>query len=93
MAMCSVMGQAIGTAAALAMAKKVPLQALTTGEGLRELQQRLLKDDAFIPDVGNEDSRDLACGAKISVSSERKGHEGALVLDGVTRDLIGNLGK
>ncbi len=93
MATCSVMGQAIGTAAALALAKKVPLQALTTGEGLRELQQCLLKDDAFIPDVGNEDLRDLARGAKISISSERKGHEGVLVLDGITRDLIGNFGK
>ena len=93
MATCSIMGQAIGTAAALAVAKKVPLQTLAKGDGLRELQQRLLKDDAFIPALRHEDSRDLARGAKISVSSERKGHEGALVLDGITRDLVGKFGK
>jgi hypothetical protein len=66
---------------------------LNQGDALRELQQRLLKDDAFIPALRHEDPLDLARGAKISVSSERKGHEGALVLDGITRDLVGKFGK
>ncbi len=93
MATCSVMGQAIGTAAALAVARKISLPELTSGEGLHELQQRLLRDDAFILDMRNEDALDLARGARVSVSSERKLQEGARVLDGFTRDLVGKFGK
>jgi len=93
MATCSVMGQAIGTAAALAVVKNISLQALTEGDALRELQQRLLKDDAFLPGLRHEDPLDLARNAKVSVSSEHKGYEGVLALDGITRDLIGKFGK
>jgi hypothetical protein len=93
MATCAINGQAIGTAAALAIAKKAPLSSLAQGEGLRELQQRLLRDDAYIPTVPHDDPLDRARGAKVTVSSERKGYEGALVLDGITRDLIGKFGK
>jgi hypothetical protein len=93
MATCSLMGQAIGTAAALAVAKGIPLQELGHGSALHELQQLLLKDDAFLPALRRDDPRDLARGAKITVSSEREGNEGALVLDGIARDLIGQFGK
>jgi hypothetical protein len=93
MATCSVMGQAIGTTAALAVAKKVPLAELASGAGLRELQQRLLRDDAFIPALRNEDPGDLARGARVTVSSEQKDFEGERLLDGVGRDLIGKFGK
>jgi len=92
MATCAVMGQAVGTAAALAAERKVPLQLMAEGGGIRELQQRLLKDDAFLPSLRHEDPLDLARQAKVSVSSEQPGKEGALVLDGVSRDLIGRFG-
>jgi hypothetical protein len=92
MATCAVMGQAIGTAAAMAIEKKTSLSLLTEGEGIRELQQRLLKDDAFLPAVRNEDPLDLARKAQVTVSSEQPGKEGILVLDGITRGLMGKFG-
>jgi len=93
MATCSLMGQAIGTAAALGVAKGISLLALGQGEDLRELQEVLLKDDAFIPAIWRTDPLDLAPRAKVFASSEREGYEGALVLDGKTRDLVGQFGE
>ena len=92
MATCAVGGQAIGTAAALAAAKKFLPAAMSEGENIKALQQRLLKGDAFIPNLRHEDPLDLAREAKVTVSSERKDREGTLVLDGIARDLIGKLG-
>ena len=92
MATCAVMGQAIGTAAALAVEKKLPLSALAEGNAVRELQRRLLKDDAYIPSLSNEDPDDKARGASICASSEAPGREASLVLDGISRDLIGRFG-
>ncbi|MEI9997979.1 MAG: FAD-dependent oxidoreductase [Verrucomicrobiota bacterium] len=92
MATCAIEGQAIGTAAALAARRGIAIAALLELDRMRELQQQLLKDDAFIPAVRGEDPRDLARGARVTVSSEQPDHEGALVLDGITRDLIGKCG-
>lgn len=93
MATCAINGQAVGTAAALALEKKIAISEMAEGKNISDLQQRLLKDDAFIPDIYHADPLDLARNAKVTVSSERKGKEGALVLDGIARDLIGKLGK
>ena len=92
MATCSVMGQAIGTAAALAIPKRALPREMAEGHNIEELQLRLLKDDAFIPAVYRDDYRDLTRNAKVTVSSEMKDREGTLVLDGLDRDLIGKLG-
>ncbi|HEY8965952.1 MAG TPA: FAD-dependent oxidoreductase, partial [Candidatus Methylacidiphilales bacterium] len=92
MATCAVMGQAIGTAAAVAAEQGLALAQLAEGEAAKALQQRLLKDDAFIPGVRNEDPADLARKGKATASSEQPGKEAALVLDGIGRDLIGKLG-
>jgi hypothetical protein len=88
MATCAIMGQAIGTA--------VPL-ALESGKDLTELpmkkfQQMLLKDDAFIPNVLNEDPEDRARGTSVSASCFKEGCEPQLVVDGIARDLIGRFG-
>lgn len=61
-------GQATGTAAGLS------LQLETTPRGiyerhLKEFQQRLLKDDLYIPELKNEDPLDLARKAKAMASS------------------------
>lgn len=62
------MGQAAGTAAALALRR-----GLTPREYGRqcigELQQRLLKDDQYIPEMTNQDPADLAQSARITASS------------------------
>ena len=62
------LGQAAGTAAALAVQKGLSPRAY--GEkNIVELQQRLLKDDQYIPGLKNEDPLDLARGATVSATS------------------------
>jgi len=93
MATCSVMGQAVGTAAALAAQAGAPLLAFTEGEPLVKLQQQLLKDDAYIPTIRNSDPADLALqAASITASTSTSGCEPALVIDGTTRDLVETFG-
>lgn len=93
MATCSIMGQAIGTIAALACGEKLTLPEFDSGKALELAQQRLLKDDAFIPNVKNSDPEDKArrCAA-IRASSEISGCEAKLVIDGIGRDLVGRFG-
>ncbi len=93
MATCSIMGQAIGTAAALAIKGNFSLADFSKGDRITQLQRQLQKDDAFLPTQKNDDPLDLARTAQITVSSEQPGKEGSLILDGITRDLIGRLGS
>jgi hypothetical protein len=93
MATCAVMGQAIGTAAALA----APLGTRSLAEyfspaEVSRLQQRLLRDDAFVPGLRNADSADLARTAQVSASSETPAGTAAQVLDGVARELRPDFG-
>ncbi len=91
MATCAVGGQAVGTAAALWLREAGnDIRALSTRENVRALQQRLLRDDAFLPGLRNEDAADLARGAKACASSGAE--SAALALDGVTRDLRASFG-
>ena len=69
MATCAVIGQAVGTAAHLCVKHKV-LPENIYPNFIKELQQSLLKQDCFIPEVKNEDSRDFARKAKVIASSE-----------------------
>lgn len=86
MATCAVGGQAIGTAAALwREASTSDLRKLATKENISALQQALLKDDAYLLNLPNADSADLARTAKITASSAT--HPAANAVDGVTRDL------
>lgn len=86
MATCAVGGQAIGTAAALWLGEKsTDIRALSTPDNVRALQQRLLRDDAFLPGVRNEDPADLARSATPRATSGSG--TAALALDGITRDL------
>jgi len=61
---CS-MGQAVGTAAALAVAKGIPPRAV--GEHIPELQQALIDDDCYLPWVG-QDLSDLTRNAALTAS-------------------------
>ncbi len=64
----STAGQAAGTAAALCVQHRV----MPREYGQRyigELQQRLLKDDQYIPELKNDDPADLARAAKVTASS------------------------
>jgi hypothetical protein len=92
---CAVGGQAIGTAAALwlrAREGEPNIAARSTPDRLRELQQSLLRDDAFLPGLSNVDPNDLARGASITASSESPTGRAVNVLDGVSRDLKASFG-
>lgn len=94
MATCSVMGQAIGTAAAMAVEQRLSLAEVGAEGKVAELQQRLLDDDAFVPTVPR--ARVLALSklcSEVTASSSREGCEPKLALDGINRDLIGRFGS
>lgn len=61
-------GQATGTAAAIAVRENLSVREVGT-KRISALQQMLLKDDQFIPGVKNEDPLDLARAAKVTASS------------------------
>ena len=84
MATCATMGMAVGTAAALCVQKDVSPRELRTNH-INELQEQLLRDDAYIPNRPASDPNDLAKTAAISASATTSG-DAALLLDGVPRD-------
>lgn len=84
MGTCSVGGQAVGTAAALAIQKNCTPRELGK-KHIRQLQQQLMKDDCYIPGFRNEDEADLARNAKIHATSETAGCEAVNVINGVAR--------
>lgn len=84
MGTCAVGGQAVGTAAAMAI--RYDILPREVGQShIRELQQTLLKDDCYIPGYANEDMDDLARKACVSATSEREGYGAKNVLNGVAR--------
>ncbi len=87
MATCAVVGQAVGTAAALAAKRNTePIGML---EHVEELQQALLHDDCYIPGVVNTDPCDLARKAEVTASSCEKGCEPENVINGAARTVGG----
>ncbi|HEX7715209.1 MAG TPA: FAD-dependent oxidoreductase [Bacillota bacterium] len=83
MATCAVGGQAVGTAAAMTVQYHcLPVE---IGKYLPELQQRLLKDDCYIPGLQNCDPADKALGGTVTVSSFIEGCPGSSVINGVSR--------
>jgi len=64
----AVMGQAVGTAAALCVKYNLTPRELVSRK-IKELQQLLVKDDAFIIGVSNEDPKDLARNTCVKASS------------------------
>ncbi|MBB6670005.1 FAD-dependent oxidoreductase [Cohnella nanjingensis] len=71
MATCAVIGEAAGAGAALCAAKGVTPRELHA-DHLRELQQTMLRQDASILGLRNEDEADLARKAAVGASSERR---------------------
>lgn len=87
MATCAAVGQAVGTAAALCVARGLtPGQLYHDKAALRDLQQILLRDDQTICGVSNEDPADLARRARVRASAELPPACAANVIDGHTRD-------
>lgn len=84
MATCAVMGQAVGTAAALCVRHKIGPNILNH-EMMNDLQQQLLKDDAYIIGITNSDPADLARKAMAIATSQQPQAPAAAALDGIRR--------
>ncbi len=83
MATCGVVGQAIGTAAAIAHRENIMPREV--GGHIKELQATLMRDDCYIPGYLNFHPDDIAPMAKVVASSETPGGEAALILNGQMR--------
>ncbi len=84
MGTCAIGGQAVGTAASIAV--KYGCGPKEVGEKyIKELQQTLLKDDCYIPAIKNQDQNDLALKSRISASSFTIGNNPENIVSGVTR--------
>jgi hypothetical protein len=90
MGTCAVIGQVVGTAAALCTRHGLlPRQLYTDKTRLAELQQTLLRDDQTIKGRRNEDAADLARQARVTASDELEHAPAENVLNGITRDIPG----
>ena len=78
----ALMGQAAGTAAAVALREKMAI-ADVPARAIRSVQQTLLRDGCFLPNYRNEDPLDLARKATVAASSEA-------VLRGATPEMRGH---
>lgn len=85
MGTCAVGGQAVGTAAAMAV--KYGCTPAQIGEAhIEELRQTLLKDDCYIIGCRNEDPDDKALTAAVQASSAKSGSRPEYVINGVSRN-------
>jgi hypothetical protein len=91
MATCAAIGQGVGTAAALGLARGLRPDAIADdADALTALRQRLLKDDVYLIGVRNEDPGDLARSASVvRASSEQPAGAAANILTGQTRAVHG----
>ena len=91
---CAVTGQAAGTAAAYAISHNTdPIKLKDDKAAVWSIQQQLLRDDAFIIGLLNEDPRDHARLATVTATSENNGTFGAAanVLSGQSRAVVTDL--
>jgi len=90
MATCAAIGQGVGTAAALGLRAGVEPAAIAGHAALlHRIQQQLLRDDAYLLGVCNDDGDDLARRATLRASSEQAGGEAAQAISGQTRAVHG----
>ncbi len=90
MATCSLMGQAVGTAASMCIKKGVTPRDISE-KHVDELQEQLLRDDAFIPLRPANDPKDLAKKAGLIFGSSTLSGDAPLLTDGVSRDINGKV--
>lgn len=87
MATCAVVGQGVGTAAALALRQDVLPADIAADEKLvRRIQQQLLRDDGYLIGVANDDPHDLVRQAgQIIASSSQANSSPENIRSGLTR--------
>ena len=87
-ATCAMMGQAVGTAAAMCLAKGLnPRQLGKTN--IKALQEQLLRDDVYIPNRPAKDDQDLATKASAIIANSTTSGDVQLLVDGTGRDEVG----
>ena len=92
MGTCSVVGQAVGAAAAMCVEEGLHPRELRADSGaMRRLRQRLLRDDQSIRNARNEDPDDFAREASARASSSVMDSEPGYVINGLTRDMPGEV--
>jgi hypothetical protein len=87
MGTCAMGGQAIGTAAGIAKKDGVSIRNID----VVKLQQQLLKDDCYLPNLKNQDVLDLFKNSSITASSAQEGFDVVNVINGVSREIDGNV--
>ncbi|GIN74889.1 hypothetical protein J14TS2_53640 [Bacillus sp. J14TS2] len=93
MATCAAVGQGVGTAAAHAAKKELtPHELLLDHLSLSAIQQNLLRDDAYLIGITNEDASDYARKSTITASSERNDGRALNIISGQTRATFGSKG-
>jgi hypothetical protein len=84
MGTCAVIGQAIGTSLRFLVHQNY--QPKDWRLFIDDLQQLLLREDAYIPSVSNKDDLDLARQSIVTASSSKLGAEAYNVIDGISRN-------
>lgn len=90
MSTCALMGQAVGTAASICIQKGINPRAVSD-KYVNDLQEALLRDDAFIPNRPANDEHDLARLCNTIFASSTKSGDAKLLTDGTSRDFEGKI--
>ena len=90
MGTCALEGQAVGTAANLCVQKEVNPRDIYS-QYLDELQENLLRDDAFIPNRPANDPNDLARTAAHIFGSSTQSGDATKLTNGISRDIDGEV--
>ena len=83
MGTCAIGGQAVGTAAAMCVKYRCNPRGIQ--DHMEELQQTLLKEDCYIPNLRNLDDSDLARTALVTATSAKEGFGPEQVINGISR--------
>ena len=85
MATCAVMGQAAGTGAAMCVRQRITPRQLAH-DRIEQLQEQLLRDDAFIPNRPAQDPKDRAHQSGVIFAHPTRSGDARLLVNGVSRD-------
>ncbi|MCP4641557.1 MAG: FAD-dependent oxidoreductase [bacterium] len=93
MATCAAVGEGVGVAAAYGVRHDVPPGLIPDdASSMRAVRQQLLREDAYLIGIRNEDETDLARTASVTASSAQPTGPAENVLTGVTRAVHGPKG-
>ena len=93
MATCAVTGQGVGTTAGFAVTRGIGLgELIHDRRAINQVQQRLLRDDAFLIGLPHREAHDVAPKSRITASSSQEAGPPINVISGLTRSVHGERG-